>query len=675
MKIGIGIDTGGTCTDAVVYQFEKKEILAFGKTPTTKEDLSIGIGKALDQLPEEYLQQAEVIALSTTLATNACVENKGGRAKLIFFGVDQDVVRRVGGEHGLTMDESLIFIDSQTRPNGEVVREPDWEEFEANLHEWLDDCDAVGVVEMFANKSGAEMEKRAEKLIRKELEIPVVCGHSLFAENNIIRRGASALLNARLISVIDEFLKAVQKALDARNIQAPFVIVRSDGSLMTGEFTATRPVETLLCGPVASVMGAAELTQEENCVVVDIGGTTTDIAFMKKGRPQSVTSGIRIGGWNTFVKGLFVDTFGLGGDSGVIVDAERRLSLEAEKVMPLCMAADKYPSLLPYLKAQAEDPSRIITNQKNIYVKNRDITDPSAYTKQELQLYGWLQEPRSLESLKKEYGELIMPHHLQRLLKEGYLIRCGVTPTDVMHVRGDFNAYCTEASQYGLQIMAKSMYTNVEALGQLIYDTFKRKLYCNIVRILIQDAFPELHGNDLHASMESLIDKAYDQAKSGKPSVFLGTGFTTPATLVGVGAPTKLFLEDIGPLLGTSVVTSQYSPVANALGAVVGHVTASVTIQVNYQVDEGCFIVSGSGYREQFDLQEEAEAMARKLAKEAATQEAEARGADPDTVEVELDIDEKTFDAEFGTVYIGYFATATASGNLKLCREPHRAAG
>lgn len=674
MKLGIGIDTGGTCTDAVVYQFENKEILAFGKTPTTKEDLSIGIGKALDQLPPEYLQQAEVIALSTTLATNACVENKGGRAKLIFFGVDPDVVHRVGAEHGLTLDDNLIFIDSQTRPNGEVLRQPDWKAFEAHLHEWLDDCDAVGVVEMFANKSGAEMEKKAEKLIRRELSIPVVCGHSLFAENNIIRRGASALLNARLLSVIDEFLKAVRKAMEERGIQAPFVIVRSDGSLMTGEFTATRPVETLLCGPVASVMGAAELTQEENCVVVDIGGTTTDIAFMKNGRPQSVTSGIRIGGWNTFVKGLFVDTFGLGGDSGVIVNADRHLLLEAEKVMPLCMAAQKYPSLLPYLKAQAEDPSRIITNQKNIYVKNRDITDPSAYTKQELEIYGWLQEPRSLETLKKEYGELVMPHHLQRLLREGYLIRCGVTPTDVMHVRGDFNAYCTEASEYGLKIMAKAMCTNVTDLGEQIYEAFKRKLYCNIVRILIQDAFPHLHGGDLHESLEELINNAYDQARSGKPNVFLGTGFTTPATLVGVGAPTKLFLEDIGPLLGTRVLTSPYSPVANALGAVVGHVTASVTMQVNYQVDEGCFVVSGHGYREERELQEEAEALARQLAETAARLEAEARGADPATIGVEMDIEEKTFDAEFGSVYIGYYATATASGNLKLCREAKKAA-
>ena len=101
MKIGIGIDTGGTCTDAVVYQFEKREVLAFGKTPTTKDDLSVGIGKALDKLPRELVDQAEIIALSTTLATNACVENKGGRAKLIFFGVDQMTVGRVGQEYGL----------------------------------------------------------------------------------------------------------------------------------------------------------------------------------------------------------------------------------------------------------------------------------------------------------------------------------------------------------------------------------------------------------------------------------------------------------------------------------------------------------------------------------------------------------------------------------------------
>ena len=82
MKIEIGIDTGGTYTDAVVYDTDNRKVLGWAKALTTKEDLSIGIGNALDGLPKELAGQAGMVSLSTTLATNACVEDKGGRAKL-----------------------------------------------------------------------------------------------------------------------------------------------------------------------------------------------------------------------------------------------------------------------------------------------------------------------------------------------------------------------------------------------------------------------------------------------------------------------------------------------------------------------------------------------------------------------------------------------------------------
>ena len=82
MKIGLGVDTGGTCTDAVLYDMERKKIIASAKALTTKQDLSIGISAALEQLPPEQLSEAALVSLSTTLATNACVEDKGGRAKL-----------------------------------------------------------------------------------------------------------------------------------------------------------------------------------------------------------------------------------------------------------------------------------------------------------------------------------------------------------------------------------------------------------------------------------------------------------------------------------------------------------------------------------------------------------------------------------------------------------------
>lgn len=640
--------------------------MAYAKTLTTKEDLSIGIGKALDKLPKELVDQAEVIALSTTLATNACVENKGGRAKLVLFGIEPSTIAQVGEEYGLPLDETLCYIDSKTKPTGKIVKKPDWDEFEEKLHQRFDECDAVGLVEMFAKKSGAQLEKKARDLLRGELSIPIICGHELFTENNIVKRGASALLNARLIPVIQEFLSAVKKALKEREIKVPFVIVRSDGSLMTEKFTATRPVETLLCGPVASVMGAVELTDEKNCMIVDIGGTTTDIAFVKDGNPQCVTSGVRIGKWSTFVKGLFVDTFGLGGDSGIRVEEDRGVVVEEEKVMPLCIAGQKYPKLITYLKRENEKASKVNNFQKDIYLAVKDICYHNAYTDYEKTIGAALHDhPMSLEKLSEAIGEFVIPAHIERLVREGIIIRCGVTPTDVMHMKGDFEHYSKEASILGLSIMSRYLNVTPEELGDMIYDAVKKKLYFNIVRILIEDSYPEIRKTGIGRQLTILIEDSYERAKTGEPNIFFDMKIKTPAVLIGVGAPTHIFLEDVGKLLGTEVRSSEYSKVANALGAVVGNVSASVTMEVTYNQEQNVYTIFGAGVRENVEQLEEAKEMANKLASQKAMEEAINRGSDENAA-VSLDVKEDIVETDFGAVYMGYKVVATATGNLKL---------
>ena len=96
MKIGIGIDTGGTYTDAVLYDFHSKTVLAKAKALTTRENMAIGIEASLSCLPQDQLVKADIVGLSTTLATNACVENKGGRVRLMFWGVDRKVAASTG---------------------------------------------------------------------------------------------------------------------------------------------------------------------------------------------------------------------------------------------------------------------------------------------------------------------------------------------------------------------------------------------------------------------------------------------------------------------------------------------------------------------------------------------------------------------------------------------------
>jgi len=127
MAYGIGIDTGGTCTDAVIFDFETKKVLAKAKSPTTRQDLSIGIGKALALLPENLLRQAELAALSTTLATNACVEGKGGRARLVLMGTDRKTLEwvRADEKYGLNYDD-VLCLNTKGSFDGKIVDHPDW---------------------------------------------------------------------------------------------------------------------------------------------------------------------------------------------------------------------------------------------------------------------------------------------------------------------------------------------------------------------------------------------------------------------------------------------------------------------------------------------------------------------------------------------------------------------
>lgn len=114
---------------------------------------------------------------------------------------------------------------------------------------------------------------------------------------------------------------------------------------MSSDYTALHPVETLLCGPAASTMGALSMTGEKRAVVVDMGGTTTDISIIRNGEPLRIEGGIQIAEWKTFVKGLYVDTFALGGDTEVLFDSSGTAVLGTQRILPLAMLSAVYPSV------------------------------------------------------------------------------------------------------------------------------------------------------------------------------------------------------------------------------------------------------------------------------------------------------------------------------------------
>ena len=253
---------------------------------------------------------------------------------------------------------------------------------------------------------------------------------------------------------------------------------------------------------------------------------------------------------------------------------------------------------------------------------------------------------------------------LARLVREGIILRSGLTPTDVMHLRGDFKAHDVRAAQLGVQLMAGYLHTTPQKLCDDVYDAVCKKLYCNIVRILLQQEIPSLRTETLPAAVQSMIEMSYDDALAGDPICRIR--FQTPAALVGIGAPVHIFLDRVAELLHTRAVLPPYAHVANAVGAACGNVIAYGQADVRASKLNGkpCFVVYGGEAVRYFDELEEARGYAETAAAEQARTQAELHGARGKvTVEVEFAADyAKAQDT--GSMFVEAAAQARAFGKI-----------
>lgn len=633
--IRLGIDTGGTFTDAVVVDTADMSVLASAKSLTTKGDLTRCISTALDNLPTDVLMRAEQAALSTTLATNACVEGKGGRAKLIIVGTTDEVLRRVDaqGKFGIPYSD-VLAVDYRGSYDGSDVAIPDWDALYRVHPTFFEEADSFGIASIYSLNDGAIVEKSGAEFLREKFGKLVVEATTVAVEPNVIGRGATALLNARLVPVIEEFLDAIGVVFRSRGLDIPVSIVRSDGSLMSEELARIRPVETILSGPAASVTGAQALAGQPESLIVDIGGTTSDIAIVHKGRPNR-TNGIQIGAWKTQVAGVHIDTIALGGDTVVRYTKNSRLELGTRKVTPLCIAASRWPSVVPQLKEYYRKMCADFHARYELLYLLKDPGDLVRYTKPERQLIGALREgPVSLFDDRLD----IMGLKTDRLENEGIVMRCGMTPTDAMHIKGDFDEFDAEASRLGARCVLKSYRGEVVsesdeaviAFADEVYDLARFRLYNQVMRAFAQDRYWPDGTFELDGQMEAIARREWEDRDADKP-VYFTMKPRSEAALVGVGAPTHVFLEEVARAMGAPFAVPEHARVANAVGAAVSRITVEQQVRINplYGADGvvKAFSMRGADKAKNFrDLDKAIEA-AREQATKQAMEEARRRGA------------------------------------------------
>lgn len=325
----LGIDTGGTYTDGVVIERETKKIYCETKALTTPQDLAGCITKCMQQLKFSDWDKIGMVCLSTTLATNAVVEGKGCPTGLVLLG-------RV--PKGEIPAEQQVVLDSSVNIRGNIQERIHRDEVVRALEQFRGKCDAIAV-SGYASVRNPIQEQQVKQIAEDLLGIPVVCGHELTGTLGFYERTVTAVLNARLIPIIKMLIASVTAVMNKMGINAPIMVMRGEGSLMRASYSMQRPIETILSGPAASVVGGVFLSGKKNCQVIDIGGTTMDIAYVQEERCKVSREGAVVAGWHTRVRAMEVCTYGLGGDSEIHVTGANEISIGPKKANPLCREA------------------------------------------------------------------------------------------------------------------------------------------------------------------------------------------------------------------------------------------------------------------------------------------------------------------------------------------------
>lgn len=603
-NLALGIDTGGTFTDGVVFDLDQKRVVAKTKVETTRHNLTLAINRCLDNLVSELkknegdqveIGQIKMVSLSTTLATNAIVEGQGAEVGLIQIGFEPH-------EEGLPTPY-YRSIKGGCNIKGRISEEIDPAELNEAILEIKDQVDAFAVSGYLSIRNPIQEIEVTEK-IRELTGYPVVSAHQLSTDLGMHERTVTAVLNARLMPLITDLIDSVKQGMDRLKIKAPLMVVRGDGSLISETAAREKPIETILSGPAASIIGALALTGVQEGIVLDMGGTTTDVAVLHEGRPSINMEGARVGGWLTRVKAARITTIGLGGDSLIQVSKSAELAIGPQRVFPLSWIASQFSYLVDELEdIRPVDYSSMDTQPTTILTYIRDPLNIKL-TETEHKIIELIKEgPHTLHYISKKLGKEIdlLPWH--RLVSVASVHRASLTPTDILHVNGELALWEKRAAELGALMLADRYRVTVEEFISAVMEEIIYKLAgLTLDRLLDEEGarfslFGEESGSFI---LKKILN---DENRCNNKQVIFTSALKNP--MIAVGAPVDAYFPTLAEKLGAELFLPEFAEVANAVGTVSGKAVEKVSIMIK-PGEGGGFLVHTPQKREVFMIFEEA---------------------------------------------------------------------
>ncbi len=661
----LGVDTGGTYTDAVVLDEATDRVVTSAKALTSRPDLAIGVGQAIDAaVAEASVAPAEIamVSLSTTLATNALVEGQGGRVCLVFIGFEPAELGRAGLTEALRGDPVVVLAGGHSHAGGEKVP-LDLAVLEAELGRLEPGITGFAVAASFATRNPAH-EVAARDLIRRVTGKPVTCSHELSNALGGPKRALTAVLNARLIGMIARLIDACEGHLARIGVHARLMVVRGDGALVSAAVAREKPIETILSGPAASIAGASWLTGEKDALVSDIGGTTTDVCLLRDGRPMIDPQGARVGPYRTMVEAVAMRTWGLGGDSEVhVMDGlNGGLRLGPRRLMPVSLLARQHPALV-HKALDLALASDVPPEDAARFVLPLWATVPEGLDPREAAVAARLAGgPLRLNDAVRSRVE---GPALLRLVGRGLAMIAGITPSDAAHVLGRVDAWDAGAAHKALTIFTRrrngrgdKIGATAEALAQAIVD----QLTAQTVDCLLEAAFAE-DGQDFGETGSNLAKHALTRAGLDRHRGVIEVDLRLGVPVIGLGASAASYYGAVGDRLHTRMIVPDHAGVANAIGAVVGQVAMQASGTVT-SPGPGAFAVHLPDGPQRFASRESAlEALESALTAQAS---ASARNAGVEEIRLTVDRAIREVDIEGQPMFIEATVKVTAQGRPRI---------
>lgn len=660
MSLLLGLDTGGTYTDAVLYCPEQR-VLRSAKALTTHEDLALGIDAAASRVLPEDPSRVAMVSISTTLATNAIVEGRGSPVCLLMIGQGPEALDRAGLRAALGEDP-VAFIAGGHDAAGVEQSPLDEEVLRAAIARHAGEVAAFAVTAHFAVRN-ASHESRACALVRKHCDRPVTCSQELSDRLDAPRRALTTVLNARLIPMITELISSVSRMMERRGLVAPLMVVKGDGSLVRAELASQRPVETILSGPAASIVGGHHLAGAGDALVVDMGGTTSDIAVLDAGRPRLRDDGALVGGWRTMVRAVAAHTVGLGGDSEVHVVKGSGCTVGPRRVLPMSLLAEQRPSILEYLDRRRE---RMLYDADQVrLVMMAGPPPPEGLTRFERELVEQLSRgPRWVSDIATDR---VLLRVLERLRRRGLVAIAALTPTDAAHVLGMQNTWSVDGARKAAELWRRLAQgagafavSDLESLCRRVLDALTLAAGRALVAAALAHERADIDIDE--RAVNALLERAL--GPDGAPARLVDVALHLRRPLVAVGAPAASYFPAVAERLSAELRVPHHAAVANAVGAVAAGVLQSARVLISAP-SSGCFRVHAGEDLEDFSEYGASLARARNLAKSLAREKAREAGADDVHVETEQhDLRAPGVGGE--EIFIETSVTATAIGRPNL---------